>query len=55
MKLWNWSKGYKTYTVAALLVIYASIGYGTRHLTLDQAYLILLQAAGLAGLRHAQA
>lgn len=50
--LWERLKGYKTYFTAGMMAMYAVSGWATGHMGIDEAIMILLNAAGVAGLRH---
>ena len=45
--------GNKSYAIAAILALYAVLGLVLGKSTLDEAITLLLQAGGLAGIRHA--
>lgn len=45
--------GYKTYIAAGLLAVFAISGFLTGYLEADRAIQIALEAAAIAGLRHA--
>lgn len=45
--------GKKTYIVAGLMAATAAVGWATNILSGSQAWELLMQSAGIAGLRHA--
>lgn len=52
-QLFQKMKGYKTYVIAVLMVIFAVSGVIIGKMSMAEAIQLLLNAAGLAGLRHA--
>lgn len=49
----NKLKGYKTYAICTMMVLYALTGVGLGHIDGNEALRLFLEAMALAGLRNA--